>query len=325
MARRQWYVHPSLYRQEWLVVSFISSRAPIYHGCALRGLQEDWLLHRGYEGFKVRTSRVHLGKGLDVYEKAKQKMVRWDLNDAVDWVSFIEGEHGTCLKAEAMGGTGSGQGADGRVACVVQGSTWRVVSVRMGWCGPSTRCARCCAMRSPLGMAVQWRPWQSVPSEDICCRVSTHYHMRGAENTMPGVSLLALGEVAAFLLQRPCVCPLLGVYRRGAVQYRLRGQRRRRVLRHAVLLQGRPTTRADPHALHQATAGTLYLTYPAGAGRQVGLLFYRDLEDAYVCTASVLQGPRKSHAKSSGGTGEPASPTHCSRPSNSRQGNGTID
>lgn len=47
---------------------------------------------------------------------------------------------------------------------------------------------------------------------------------------------------------------------------------------------------------------------------------YRDREGVYVCTASVLQGFGQSHAKSGGGTGEPASPTQHSRPSNSRQG-----
>lgn len=93
------YTHPSIVRNDWSSQSY-RHMPPISHACALRGLQEDWLLHRGYEGFKVRTSRVHLGKGLDVYEKAKQKMVRWDLNDAVDWVSFIEGEHGTSRKIE---------------------------------------------------------------------------------------------------------------------------------------------------------------------------------------------------------------------------------
>lgn len=58
------------------------------------GEQEDWLVHRGFEGFKVRCSRFHLGKGPEVYERAKQKMARWELNEAVDWVNFIEGEHG---------------------------------------------------------------------------------------------------------------------------------------------------------------------------------------------------------------------------------------
>ncbi len=57
-------------------------------------LQEDWLRLKGYEGFRVRTRRVLLGKGPEIYAKAKKKMVNWELNDAVPWCNFLEGEHG---------------------------------------------------------------------------------------------------------------------------------------------------------------------------------------------------------------------------------------
>lgn len=49
---------------------------------------------KGYEGFKVKTRRVLLGKGPEIYAKAKKKMVNWELNDAVPWCNFLEGEHG---------------------------------------------------------------------------------------------------------------------------------------------------------------------------------------------------------------------------------------
>lgn len=65
--------------------------------------QEEWLRTKGYEGFKVKSHRVLLGKGPEVYAKAKTKMVNWELNDAVPWCNFLEGEHGTWVAVE-MGG-----------------------------------------------------------------------------------------------------------------------------------------------------------------------------------------------------------------------------
>lgn len=52
---------------------------------------------KGYEGFKVKTRRVLLGKGPEIYAKAKKKMVNWELNDAVPWCNFLEGEHGASV------------------------------------------------------------------------------------------------------------------------------------------------------------------------------------------------------------------------------------
>ena len=45
-------------------------------------------------GFKVKSRRVLLGKGPEIYAKAKKKMANWDLNSRVKWVNFLEGEHG---------------------------------------------------------------------------------------------------------------------------------------------------------------------------------------------------------------------------------------
>lgn len=55
---------------------------------------DDWLRTTGFEGFKVLSSRVLLGKGPDVYARAKRKIATWGLNDSVGWVKFIEGEDG---------------------------------------------------------------------------------------------------------------------------------------------------------------------------------------------------------------------------------------
>jgi len=56
--------------------------------------KDRWLVDQGYEGFRFRHSRVVLGKGSEVYQQAKKKMVLWQLNDPVGWVQFLEGEHG---------------------------------------------------------------------------------------------------------------------------------------------------------------------------------------------------------------------------------------
>lgn len=55
---------------------------------------EDWLRLKGYEGFKVKTQRVLLGKGPETYALAKDKIVNWSWGEEVKWVRFLEGEHG---------------------------------------------------------------------------------------------------------------------------------------------------------------------------------------------------------------------------------------
>jgi len=55
---------------------------------------EDWLRQKGYEGFKVKTRRVLLGKGPEIYATAKKKMANWSWNEKVKWCQFLEGEHG---------------------------------------------------------------------------------------------------------------------------------------------------------------------------------------------------------------------------------------
>lgn len=71
---------------------------------------------KGYEGFRVKTRRVLLGKGPDVYAKAKTRMVNWELNDAVPWVNFLEGEHGACLVALRQAWCAGGGGGTGTTA-----------------------------------------------------------------------------------------------------------------------------------------------------------------------------------------------------------------
>lgn len=55
---------------------------------------EDWLRNKGYEGFRVKTRRVLLGKGPEIYATAKKNMVNWSWNERVRWSQFLEGEHG---------------------------------------------------------------------------------------------------------------------------------------------------------------------------------------------------------------------------------------
>jgi uncharacterized protein (UPF0548 family) len=56
--------------------------------------QDAKLQRSGYEGYKLQEARVLLGRGPQCYGVACRKMMAWELNDAVKWVSFIEGEHG---------------------------------------------------------------------------------------------------------------------------------------------------------------------------------------------------------------------------------------
>jgi hypothetical protein len=85
------YIYPSVSTFHACVRAYVLLPPPL-------ALQDDWLRTTGFEGFKVLSSRVLLGKGPDVYARAKRKIATWGLNDSVGWVKFIEGEDGEGLK-----------------------------------------------------------------------------------------------------------------------------------------------------------------------------------------------------------------------------------